>query len=389
MALENSYPTAQQKLLTDGSICKENRLLFRKFFDYEEYKLKRMRGLSKLDDGCYKTLLAYVTRLRTVNRWFDNKPWKRLTKSDIKAVYDALEDGKILSRFGRPIKDKGTYYHQIIRSKPFEMAGKKALVESVMEFYTSTSGNNEDVRFIREDTFRKLVDIATKIQHKAFLWLAWDIGENSGSLLQLRKRDFTQQRNEDTNEPEYLVNLRREILKRSRTPRTEVTNYRETVELLDSLLDNLKDDDLLFSFGYRMAKKIMERAVRITKAACIPAGQAVTLKDLRSSMACDLLSKDWTTDEVNYRLGHKPSSREIDKYVNFLAIDRRKPKRKLHEHAVGKLTRELEALRDREKLFQQRQTRLKKRVEQMGEEIEVNNRLMFEQVEQLRSTKAT
>lgn len=50
---------------------------------------------------------------------------------------------------------------------------------------------------------------------------------------------------------------------------------------------------------YRMAKKIIECAVRITGARCLPGGQKVTLKDLRSSMACDLLRKGRTTDEVN------------------------------------------------------------------------------------------
>ena len=59
-----------------------------------------------------------------------------------------------------------------------------------------------------------------------------------------------------------------------------------------------------------MGAKVLERGGHITRATCIPGGQKVTLKDLRSSMACDLLSKGWTTDEANYRLGHKPSSRE-------------------------------------------------------------------------------
>jgi hypothetical protein len=69
-------------------------------------------------------------------------------------------------------------------------------------------------------------------------------------------------------------------------------------------------------------------------------------------MACDLLSKGWSTDEVNQRLGHKPSSREIDKYVNWLALDRRKPKRKLHQNQVATLTAELDARKSREKLQQ-------------------------------------
>jgi hypothetical protein len=100
-------------------------------------------------------------------------------------------------------------------------------------------------------------------------------------------------------------------------------------------------------------------------------------------MACDLLSKGWSTDEVNQRLGHKPSSREIDKYVNWLALDRRKPKRKLHQNQVATLTAELDALKSREKLQQQRLRTTQAELEALRERVDRNNRLMFEQVRQL------
>ena len=368
MVLKPRYETAKQRLLDDKGICTANRRLFARFFEYEEYKLKRQNGIATLDDSSYKTLLAYVTRLRTVNRWFKNEPWEKLTKQDIKRVYDDLEDGKIKSMRGTPLKDKETYYRMIIRSKPFEMAGKRELAKEVMEFYGHQQ--REEVRFIEEATFRQLVSIPTLPEHRAFLWLAWDIGENASSLLQLRKNDPTRQVNQDTNESEYLINLRRETLKRSRTPRSEFTNYRETVELLDLILKGKRDDEPLFKFGYRMAKKIIERAVRITGARCTPGGQKVTLKDLRSSMACDLLKKSWTTDEVNSRLGHKPSSSEIDRYVNFLALDRRKPKKKLHDHKLTQLTLEIQKMKDREKLYQLREQSSMERVGTMEKQQE-------------------
>ena len=67
-------------------------------------------------------------------------------------------------------------------------------------------------------------------------------------------------------------------------------------------------------------------------------------------MACDLLAKGWNTDEVNARLGHRPSSREIDRYVTFLAIDKQQPKKKILDHNFAKLQAELEESREREKL---------------------------------------
>ncbi|MCH8905240.1 MAG: site-specific integrase [Bacteroidetes bacterium] len=120
--------------------------------------------------------------------------------------------------------------------------------------------------------------------------------------------------------------------------------------MLDQHLRDLEDNDLLFKFEYRNAKKIIDRAVERAGIKCIPNGEKVTWKDLRSGMACDLLKKGYTTDEVNARLGHKPSSDEIDKYVNFLAIDRHTPKKKVHRFEMEKLNEELQEVKQREKL---------------------------------------
>ena len=82
-----------------------------------------------------------------------------------------------------------------------------------------------------------------------------------------------------------------------------------------------------------------------------PDQRPVTWKDLRSGMACHLLKVGWTVDEVNARLGHAPHSSEIDRYINYLALDRRKPKKKLREHTMAALQADLRAVRRREKLL--------------------------------------
>ncbi len=367
MTIKSCYEVAKKKLLTEPGICEPNRALFTRFFEYLEYKLKRLNRLAELDEASYKTLSYYIYRLRTVNRWFENKPWVDLTKEDIKEVYDGVEDGKIRTKSGKIYRGTEAYFRRVMRGKPFDLAGKRELARSVMEFYQPRSQG--DVRFIREPTFRQIIGVVRKPEHKLLLWLAWDIGENGHSLLQLRKRDFSRQVNRETGQAEYVINLQPEILKRSRTPRAEVTNYAETVELLDFLLGQMTDDQLLFSFGHRMAAKALDRAVRLTAATCIPGGQKVTLKDLRSSMACDLLSKGWTTDEVNYRLGHKPSSREIDKYVSWLALDQRRPKKRMFDSNLNDIQNELEESKRREKLTADRLRRQQEEMDLLKEQL--------------------
>ena len=70
MALHERYVRARAGMLANPKICSENRELFNQFLDYEEYKLKRKNHIGSIDSNSCKTLLAYISRLQTVNRWF-------------------------------------------------------------------------------------------------------------------------------------------------------------------------------------------------------------------------------------------------------------------------------------------------------------------------------
>lgn len=361
MTFKDRYEAGREKLLNDKAICKENRDLLKKFYEFEEHKLKRMNRLRQLDESSYKTLYNYIHRLRNVNKWFKNKAWGILTKKEIASVLNGLEDGKIKTKEGKPFKDLNkSYYFSILKGKPFELAKKKEVVEEIMrEQYFNTNNNDKDVKFIEEDTFRKIVDVTIKPKQKCLLWLAWDIGENVGSLLQLKKKDCTPQTNKDTGEREYLVNFQKEILKRSRTARSELTNFPETAKFLDIILESKESEDLLFDFQIKQAQKFLKRACKLVRAKCIPNGETMTWKVLRSSMACNLLEKGWHTDEINSRLGHTPSSRALDRYINFKAKKGYKPKKKIYMSNLKELQLEVEKSKGREKLLTRRYEDLK------------------------------
>ncbi len=355
MQFKGRYERAKGRLLGDPSLCPENRKLFDEFFADEEYKLKRINGLETLDDPAYKTLLTYILRLRLLNRWFANKPWTDLERTDIQRVFDALEDGGIKSKKGQRYRDRDCFY-QIMRGRPFEMAGKEKLAKEVLRYCRGRE--RIEVRYVTEQTVRKLVEVAIRIDQKLLIWLAFDVGENVGTLVRLQKRDFARKENPDTREIEYIVNLPQNKLKRSRTTRSEITNFKETAQLLDMWLSNKQDEDDLFRFQPRQANRFLRRAVGVTSAICLPAGQRVTWKDLRSSMACHLLTKNWTLDEIKARLGHSPSSKVLDKYVSYLAIDRQAPKKKFHASEVRTLQAKLEDREEQMKLLAFRQEKM-------------------------------
>lgn len=155
MPFKERYEKQKNEILNDASIVKYNRNLFKKFFEWEEEKLKRQNGLPRLDEPSYKTLYGYVNRLRNVNQWFKNKPWNKLTESEIKQIYNDLEDGIIISRTGKRFEDRRSYYNKVFRAKPFQLAGLSSKVENALEFFTDKS--KKEVRYLSEDGFRQLL----------------------------------------------------------------------------------------------------------------------------------------------------------------------------------------------------------------------------------------
>lgn len=348
MGLKESYEKAKAKLLTDKNICRENRALWKEFFEWQERKLKRTNNLSKLDNATYKTLNYYIGRFKNVNKWFNNKAWVNLSREDIQEVYDDLEDGVIKNRYGKRFKDRKSYYTKVFKSKPFKMAGKAEIAEEVFEFYKPNE--NSDVNFIEYQDFLRLIVPTKTVQQRLLLWLAWDIGENVGSLLQIRKKDFRRQLNPQSKEPEYLIDLRKEILKRSRRARVEITNFIETAELLDVVLQNIGEDDKVFNFGHRQALKFISHCSSAANVKCIPSGKNPTYKDLRNSMCCHLLKIGWRIEEVNSRLGHSPANLSmVTRYANYLALDRHKSKLKVSDNNIEIMRENLNNYRQIEK----------------------------------------
>jgi len=364
---KDQYIRNKEKLLNDTKFNSKNIEVIKKFLEFEEYKLKRKEGLTEVDERSYKTLTHYLTRIKNLNKWFKNKAWEDLIEKDIKKFIDDLEDGVIKSKFGKRLEDRSGYY-QMIQGK----------------FFSFTKNNH----------LARIVNCINNPIYLCLLWLAWDIGENIGTLLTLEAGDFQRQINPDTNEAEYLVILPKEKLKRSRTARSEITNYNKTVEYLDIILANLKPankktshiyhKDRLFKFGKKSAEKFFRRAIELSGVRCMPGGEKVTFKDLRSSMACDLLVKGWTTDEINSRLGHKPSSRQIDKYVNYLALKSKAPKKKIYNGNIKKLEGELERQKEVNRLQGLRFETLKNDQLEIKQKLEISTKSNNEEMEQMR-----
>jgi len=387
MSYKSRYEKSKTQLLCDDSINILNRDIFSKFFSWEEEKLKRQNGLACLDESSYNTLCGYINMLRNVNNWFNNKPWNQLTQSDIKRVYNDLEDGKIKNRNGNRFEDRRSYYNKIFKSKPFKLAGLHTKVENALEFFTDT--RKKDVRFISYDSFQQMLSFLHKPQHFALFWLAWDIGENINSLLEMKVKHLKRQINKDTQEVEYLVYFPKGNLKRSRQTRSEPTLYSETVKYIDALLRYgreiefhdekghfrrkaipYKDNDYLFTFKYRQALQIFSSVVKRSGVKCEPNGEKPSWKDLRSGMACHLFNQGWHIEDINLRLGHTPQSKWINSYINYLAINRKNVVKKHYNNSLDEIKLELENSKAREKQLSHRLENQGQQLTSLKDEIE-------------------
>ena len=72
------------------------------------------------------------------------------------------------------------------------------------------------------------------------------------------------------------------------------TPHSETVLYADLVRTGLAPYDKVLGLEYRQALKIMHSVVRRMGATCMPEGDRVSWKDLRSGMACHLLKNGWT-----------------------------------------------------------------------------------------------
>ena len=370
--LENKYRKKLKETLNDDSINQYNRDLFKEFFLWQEDKLEHGNSTARLGEGNYKTLYDYISKLKNVNKWFDNKAWNKLTEDDIKKVRRKLIDGKILNTKGEKYRDIRSYVSKIFKYKPFALAGQKENVEKVFEFSLKTK--RKDVRYVTPDSAKKIIMAAKSYSHKALFCLAWDIGENVNSLLQLKKKWVKPFVDKETGKKRYSIYFPNEILKESRTSRTEITLFDETVDAIDKLIQvgntiqqrnkkgsftgkysttPFKEDDLLFNFQYARAKDLFNEYVIKTNTTCEPNGEKPTLKDFRSGMACNLFDLGWDAQDVNLRLGHSALSTQFDVYVNYKGLNRKKSIRKYDKltlSIVEERLEESESARERQEI---------------------------------------
>ncbi|MFH1607191.1 MAG: site-specific integrase [Nanoarchaeota archaeon] len=318
---EDLYKEAYKKLKSNSNILPDNKKLILKWLDEKEENLKNQYG----HDGYakiryYKTLMKEVTFMKQLDHLFKDKKLKDLTKEDIKYVYQGLEKGTIKSLKGNPLSEgsRQDYYKKVFKGGFFKFIGKSDFAKEIIK---RRFEEHKEVRFFEFEDFQKMVKFSKSLDHSLFMWLALDAGVEMGAMLQILKSDFTKESDEVSNTKYWVLHVRKEISKKSRQKRDIYIYFNETSDLLSAYLPTLTDDQRLFDWSPRNTYKFIKDYSNRANIKVKPGNEPISPKDFRSSCATYFLKQEWTTDQVKGRLGHSPSSKEIDRYVNYFGLN--------------------------------------------------------------------
>lgn len=363
-------------LTTNKLVYKGKKHLFRKenvdlaieFLKEREKYLQNVNGYEEeAQKRYYKTLDKEFTYVQNVLVWFNKWNLKDITEDIIKEIYEGIEKGEITSVRGKELSQntKKDYYSKVLRNGFFKFIGKDEIAKKVI---LRSFSNNEEVRFFDIDTLKKLASHLKYADHKLLVWLLFDTGIEVNGVLELKKSDFSIETPKDM-KPYYILHMRKEIGKKGRQQRNPYIYHDETNILLKEHLSSLKDDDKLFNFKWRNAYKFINETSKKYNLKLVTPNSYIKPKDFRSSMATFFLIEGWNTDEIKARLGHKPSSTVIDRYVNYLGINQKHKKKEKEEI-------DFKNYKDKYTQIQERNRRLEEKIKSYDQDMELIKEFM-------------
>jgi integrase len=152
----------------------------------------------------------------------------------------------------------------------------------------------------------------------------------------------------------------------------------ETNDLLKNYLKE-KKEGLLFDFGYTNTRVLISRVSDKAKIKTKPEGKSISIHDFRRSCATYFLSKGYNIDFVKARLGHKPSSTVIDRYVSYLGLNEQEAITMSQNMDYGELKNSYQEAIERIKVLDENHKEMEKKLNKLQEQM-INIRKVAVQV---------
>lgn len=316
-----AYRVSLQNLMQRDGICQKNKELIAAWLAKKEQEFIAVKGNETTSQIRYlKTLSKYLFMLNNLAQWF-KKPFNEITEQDIRRVYEELESGEIGRRNGKPFtkQTRKDYYNKVFKSDFFKFIGKYELAQHVV---LRRMESEDAVRFFTIEDLERMTSMTSNPQSKLILNLLFDTGMRIGTLLNIRKSDIEKIQREigHGTKSYYIIHIKKEYTKSNRDSTLSIL-LDNTNELLDIQLPKMHDDDYVVDVSYSSVVKLVKRYSKKANVSTKPDNKPISIHDFRRSCGCYLLKQGLSIDQIKKRLGHKPSSTVIDKYVDYLALD--------------------------------------------------------------------
>lgn len=364
------YKQAKLNIAKDKSILKVNRDLILLWLDIKEKELKNRKGREYGDEIRWsKTMNKYCYLLRRVVYWV-KKPLKELTPADIERLYNDLEDGKITTKSGRPYTKYGRkdFYNKVFKSDFFKSLGLKEKAQDIIKL---ESISDEEVKFFGKEKLDKMITYTHSLKYRFIYFLLFDTGMRIGTVLNLHKNDFEKRYNNETKQDYYMVHIRKEYTK-SKKARSISLWLEETNQLTPMFLDTVKDNDFIFNMGYASVRKHLSNMCKKLNIKTRPDKKPVSIHDFRKSCATYWLSKNVSIDAVRARLGHKPSSNAIDRYVSYLGLNEKQTVQQIQQGTYKEMTEKYKETKEQLIVMQENYKALQEQLNELQERIKPN-----------------
>jgi uncharacterized protein YukE len=187
-----------------------------------------------------------------------------------------------------------------------------------------------------------------------------------GTTLRIKVKDIEPRYKEQGKQLQYVIHIPKANTKSNAT-RAVIVMLPETILLMQAHLQGMKKEDYLFNFQYSNAIKIITHASKRAKVVVKPVDDTLETHDFRRSGTMYFLNRRFSHDWLKKRLGHKPSSTAIDKYINYASLDDEDPFEQQQEHSYQELVEKYDQSQETIKRFEANLASLQEEQKEDGE----------------------
>lgn len=364
------YERIKELIREDEKISPHNQDLLLSWLEEKENTLKRRKGRELQDELRWSKTLSKVGRLaKMVAEWVGTRPLDELTPAELTKIYDDLEEGNITKSDGKPYSraTRTDFYNRLFKSDFGKFMGWR---DEAREIMVLEKREDAPVKYFTKDTLKKLVAGTHSLKYKTLYWLLFDTGLRVGEALNLRKGDVQEMKDEKN---PYRLIIRASTTKSKRDRYVKLWSN-ESNEILGAWLSansEFDEETLLFPMNYAAVKKHLSVSSEQLKLYTEPDRKRLAPHDFRRSCATYWLTQGVSIDLIKARLGHKPSSAVIDRYVSYLGLDENPEKfkdtRKENDGSYKELLASNKEMAERMLVMQEERKRMEEVVKRASE----------------------